>query len=164
MPALEDIWYTIAGKQTEAVPVLLMHGSGGNEKDLIPLAEKIAPARPLISLRGSVEWEAGHAFFKRGADRTLDYDDLDYQTRRLCRFLSAAFETDVLKTKPILLGFSNGAIAAASILLQDPSIASGAVLARPLSPSPERDFPAMTNLPILITACTRGRYFSDIPI
>lgn len=66
MPVLEDIWYTIAGKQAGTVPLLLMHGSGGNEKDLIPLAEKIAPAMPLISLRGGVEWEAGMPSSKEG--------------------------------------------------------------------------------------------------
>jgi phospholipase/carboxylesterase len=152
MPVLNGFWYTIAGKQTEAIPLLLMHGSGGNEKDLIPFAEKIAPERPLISIRGGVEWETGHAFFKRKADRTLDYDDLSYQTWHLCNFLSTAFEAGVLKAKPIFLGFSNGAIAAASILLQEPLSASGAILARPLSPSPERDFPTMRNLPVLITA------------
>ncbi|MFS8051259.1 esterase [Rhizobium sp. BR 317] len=101
-----------------------------------------------MSLRGAVEWEGGFAFFRRNPDRSLDYDDLGLQTELLCRFIAGL----MLKQAPILLGFSNGAIMATSILRSQPSLASGAILLRPLSPAPEAAFPPMTGLPVLIIA------------
>ncbi len=141
------------GNQTgAAAPLLLMHGSGGNENDLIPLSESIGQNRRYISIRGAVEWETGYAFFKRNNDRSLDYVDLTYQTSRLCEFLASALETGVLKSKPILLGFSNGAITAASLLFQAPFLVAGAILIRPLSPAPDEDFPDLAGLPVFISA------------
>ncbi|UXN59570.1 alpha/beta hydrolase [Phyllobacterium zundukense] len=145
--------YVDAGNQTgAAAPLFLMHGSGGNENDLIPLVESVGPNRDYLSIRGAVEWEAGFAFFKRNDDRSLDYVDLSYQTSRLCEFLASALETGVLKSKPILLGFSNGAITAASILFRAPFLVAGAVLIRPLSPAPDDDFPELAGLPVFISA------------
>ncbi|CAN7361401.1 esterase [Phyllobacterium sp. LjRoot231] len=152
MQELNGFRYVNAGNQTGATPLLLMHGSGGNENDLILLSETIAQNRPYISMRGGVEWETGYAFFKRNADRSLDYVDLSYQTSRLCEFLASALETGVLKSKPILLGFSNGAITAASLLFHAPFLVAGAILVRPLSPAPDKDFPELASLRVFISA------------
>ncbi len=153
MHQLNGFRYVDGGNQTSAAaPLLLMHGSSGNENDLIPLSENIAPNRRYVSLRGAVEWGTGYAFFKRNDDRSLDYVDLNCQTFRLCEFLASALETGVLKSKPILLGFSNGAITAASILFQAPFLVAGAILIRPLSPAPDRDFPELAGLPVFIGA------------
>jgi phospholipase/carboxylesterase len=152
MSELNGFHYLGARHESDSVPLLLLHGSSGHESDLIPLAESIAPDRPYNSIRGGLAWENGFAFFRRNADRTLDYDDLDYQTQRLCSFLAAALEKQLFKHNPVLFGFSNGAIAAASILLHKPQLASGAILARPLSPAPAASFPNMKGLPVLITA------------
>ncbi|NTF42101.1 alpha/beta hydrolase [Agrobacterium rhizogenes] len=133
-------------------PLILLHGSSGDETSLIPLADTIAPQRPYMSLRGAVEWEDGFAFFRRNPDRSLDYIDLDRQTDRLYRFIAMAIETKQLAQPPILVGFSNGAIMAASVLQRQPKLASSAVLMRPLSPAPEAEFPSMLDLPILIIA------------
>lgn len=152
MHELNGFRYVKAGNQTGAAPLLLMHGSRGNENDLIPLSESVGPNRDYLSIRGAVEWETGYAFFKRNDDRSLDYVDLNCQTSRLCEFLASALETGVLKSKPILLGFSNGAITAASILFQVPFLVAGAILIRPLSPAPDRDFPELANLPVFISA------------
>ncbi|ENN89133.1 hypothetical protein RHSP_61734 [Rhizobium freirei PRF 81] len=131
-------------------PLLLLHGSGRDETSLIPLADAIAPQRSHMALRGAVEWEEGFAFFRRNPDRSLDHADLDRQTERLCRFIGMAMERTLLARPPVLLGFSNGAIMAASLLRQMPSIASAAILLRPLSPAPDADLPSMPGLPILI--------------
>lgn len=153
MHQLNGFRYVDGGNQTgAAAPLLLMHGSGGNENDLITLSEIIAPNRRQVSLRGAVERERGYAFFKRNDDRSLDYVDLNYQTSRLSEFLASALETGVLKSKPILLGFSNGAITAASILFRAPILVAGAILIRPLSPAPDGDFPELAGLPVFISA------------
>jgi phospholipase/carboxylesterase len=152
MPERPEFHFIAGREELSSPPLLLLHGSGGSEIDLIPLAEDIAPQRPYMSLRGGVKWEDGFAFFRRNPDRSLDYDDLAEQTNLLCRFITEAIERSILKQPPILLGFSNGAIMAASVLSTRPNLASGAILMRPLSPAPETSFPSMANLPILMTA------------
>lgn len=146
-------FYVITGRTEHfARPLLLLHGSGGDEASLVSLADAIAPQRPYMALRGAIEWEEGFAFFRRNPDRSLDHADLDRQTDRLCRFMAAAIERKLLAQPPVLLGFSNGAIMAASILQRQPELASAAILMRPLSPAPGADFPSMPALPILITS------------
>lgn len=152
MPGLSEFHFIAGREDCSPPPLVLLHGSGGSEIDLIPLADATAPQRPYMSLRGGVKWEGGFAFFRRNPDRSLDYDDLAKQTNLLCRFIAEAIERGILKQLPILLGFSNGAIMAASVLRARPDLASGAILMRALSPAPEASFPSMTDLPILITA------------
>jgi phospholipase/carboxylesterase len=152
MDELQGFLYIADRMELDAAPLLLLHGSSGTELDLIPLADEIAPFRPYFSLRGRVEWEDGFAFFKRNADRTLNYDDLAEQTRLLARFIKAALDSGLIKRKPILLGFSNGAIVASSVLFQQPQLVSGAILIRPLSPAPAANFSNLAACPILIAA------------
>ncbi|AYG59250.1 esterase [Rhizobium jaguaris] len=152
MPNLSG-FYFVAGRECfSSPPLLLLHGSGRSEAELIPLADEVAPQRPYMSLRGGVEWDDGFAFFRRNPDRSLDYDDLREQTALLCRFLDSTIEQRLLRQSPILLGFSNGAIMAASIMHTRPDLASGAILLRPLSPAPGEAFPSIPDLPVLITA------------
>ncbi|MBB3453059.1 phospholipase/carboxylesterase [Rhizobium sp. BK313] len=152
MPELSGFYFVAGRERFSSRPLVLLHGSGRSEADLVPLADEIAPQRPYMALRGGVGWEDGFAFFRRNPDRSLDYDDLREQTALLCRLIGAAIEQRILRQPPILLGFSNGAIMAASILRTQPGLASGAILLRPLSPAPEEAFPSMRNLPVLITA------------
>jgi phospholipase/carboxylesterase len=150
---LNGFRYVNADNQTgAAAPLLLLHGSGGNENDLISLSESVGQNRGCLSIRGAVEWETGYAYFRRNDDRSLDYGDLTCQTSRLCEFLASALKMGVLKSKPVLLGFSNGAITAASILFHAPFLVAGAILIRPLSPAPEKDFPDLAGLPVFISA------------
>lgn len=102
-----------------------------------------------------MEWEEGFAFFRRNPDRTLDYIDLFNETHHLADFLARALENGLLKRPPILLGFSNGAIMAASVLLHRPETVAGAILLRTLSPAPAADFPDLKSHRILILAGER---------
>lgn len=150
MPEWPDFHFIAGRAEHSSSPLLLLHGSGSDEAALIPLADAVAPQRPYMALRGSVEWEEGFAFFRRNPDRSLDHVDLDSQTDRLCRFITTAIERKLLAQPPVLLGFSNGAIMAAAILQRRPGLASSAILMRPLSPAPDAEFPSMPALPILI--------------
>ncbi|TCR82157.1 esterase [Rhizobium sp. BK376] len=152
MPELEGLHYAAKRSEADARPLLLFHGSSGSELDLMSFADEIAPQRPCIFLRGGVEWESGFAFFCRNPDRTLVYEDLQLQTNRICSFIEAAIRTGLISTQPLLIGYSNGAIMASSILYRQHALAAGAVLLRPLSPAPDDDFPPMPEVGILIVA------------
>jgi phospholipase/carboxylesterase len=149
--------YQIKQSDAEIPPLILLHGSGGSEADLTDFAEAIAPKATRIALRGGVPWENGFAFFRRNADRTLDRDDLAARTTELCRFISYAVKHHNLNRRPILVGYSNGAIIAAAAVCIGAELTSGAILLRPLSPAPEQEFPQLKDYPVLILG---GRYDS----
>ncbi|WP_259671696.1 alpha/beta hydrolase [Rhizobium sp. NZLR3b] len=155
MPEYQD-FISISGRTAlDPAPLVLLHGSGMHERNLIALADKVGADRPYLSLRGAVKWDEGFAFFRRNPDRTLDDADLFNETHHLADFLAKASTTGLLKRPPVLVGFSNGAIIAASILLHRPETIAGAVLLRPLSPAPAADFPDLRNHRILILAGER---------
>jgi phospholipase/carboxylesterase len=105
-----------------------------------------------LSLRGGIAWDGGYAFFRRNPDRTLDHTDLALQTKRLHDFIATALEAGLISRPPILVGFSNGAIIAASLLIRDPACAAGAILIRPLSPDHDAIVPDIPAKPILVLA------------
>jgi phospholipase/carboxylesterase len=151
-------FHVVAGRtERPSAPLLLLHGSGMDEAALVPLADSVAPERPYMALRGAVGWEDGYAFFRRNPDRSLDQADLAGRTDELCDFIETALKQRTLKQAPVLVGFSNGAIMAASILLRRPHLAAAAVLMRPLSPAQDVLFPSLTALPILITSGAHDR-------
>ena len=115
--------------------LLLLHGTGGNERDLIPLGQELDPNAALLSPRGKVLENGMPRFFRRLAEGVFDLEDLKYRTNELADFITAAaqhygFATDQL----VAVGFSNGANIAASILLLRPEILHRAVLFRAMVP------------------------------
>jgi len=115
--------------------LLLLHGTGGNERDLIPLGQELDPNAALLSLRGKVLENGMPRFFRRLAEGVFDLEDLKYRTNELADFVTAAaqhygFATDQL----VAVGYSNGANIAASILLLRPEILHRAVLFRAMVP------------------------------
>ncbi len=124
----------IAGSDPAAVPLVLLHGSGGDERELVPLAGRLAPGATMLGIRGTVPFEGGSAFFHRRADRTIDEADIGARCPVLAGFLESAGEHYGFGGAPIALAFSNGAIMAAALLLMHPGVLSAAVLLRPLSP------------------------------
>lgn len=130
--------------------MILLHGSGGDERALVPLAAELAPGVPLISLRGTVEIDGGFAFFHRRADRSIDEADLTARIAPLAGFIAAAGKDRGFAKPPIIIGFSNGAIMAAALLLTHPTLFAGGILLRPLSPFLDDQPVRLDATPILI--------------
>jgi len=115
--------------------LLALHGTGGDEGDLIPLARMLAPAANVLSPRGRVLERGMPRFFRRLAEGVFDEQDLVLRTRELAGFVGlAAARYGFDPSRVIAVGFSNGANIAASLLLLEPGTLSGALLFRPMPP------------------------------
>jgi len=114
-------------------PLLLLHGTGGDENDLLPLGEAVAPGAALLSPRGQVLENGMPRFFRRLAEGVFDAEDLRRRTDDLAAFVRAAREEHGLAA-PVALGYSNGANIAASLLLRHPGLLRGAILLRAMVP------------------------------
>ncbi|WP_332303366.1 alpha/beta hydrolase [Rhizobium sp. GR12] len=143
--------------------VVLLHGSGRAEDDLIPFGLSVFADAVLFSPRGCLPWEDGFAFFRRTPDRQIDMDDLAKRAERLCNFLD--FVANETGHTPLLAGYSNGAIVAAETIRQNRELSQGAILLRPLSPCPDRNFPPLAGYPALLIAAENDqrREPSDAP-
>ena len=130
-----DKAYGPRDNQSEALTLLLLHGTGGNEDDLIQVGQMISPYASLLSPRGKVLENGMPRFFKRLAEGVFDMEDLKRRTRELADFVKEAsdiYSFDLNKT--IAVGFSNGANIAASLLLLYPETLMGAILFRAMVP------------------------------
>jgi predicted esterase len=133
--------------------LLLLHGTGGNERDLIPLGRELDPNAGLLSPRGKVLENGMPRFFRRLAEGVFDLEDLEHRTNELADFVTAAaqhygFATDQL----VAVGYSNGANIAASMLLLRPELLPTAVLFRAMVPlHPEKE-PNLSSVRVWIGA------------
>jgi predicted esterase len=120
--------------------LLLLHGTGGNERDLIPLGQELDPNAALLSPRGKVLENGMPRFFRRLAEGVFDLEDLKYRANELADFVAAAAQHYGFTSDSVVaVGYSNGANIAASILLLRPEILSAAILFRAMVPLiPER--------------------------
>ena len=117
------------------VALLLLHGTGGNEHDLLPLGRELLPGAALLSPRGRVLEHGMPRFFRRFAEGVFDLEDLKFQTHELNEFVRTALEEYRLqKNRIVAVGYSNGANIAASLLLLHPHLLAGAVLFRAMVP------------------------------
>lgn len=115
--------------------LLLLHGTGADENDLIPLGRALDPNAHLLSPRGKVLENGMPRFFRRLAEGVLDVDDLKARTHELAGFIdSAAAEHNLDRSQIVAVGFSNGANIAASMLLLHPDALQAAILFRPMVP------------------------------
>jgi phospholipase/carboxylesterase len=146
----------VPGTRPGAVPILLLHGTGGNETDLLDLGRSLAPGAPLLSPRGKILENGMPRFFRRLAEGVFDIPDLKFQAEELARFVGdARVRYDLGDTPPVALGFSNGANMAAALLLLHPGTLSGALLLRPMVPLvPDRP-PDLAGVRVLIAAGLR---------
>ena len=143
----------VPGSRAGAVPILLLHGTGGNENDLLSLGAALAPGAPLLSPRGQVLENGMPRFFRRLAEGVFDLDDLRLRAQQLADFLNAARRTYGLgEIPPVALGFSNGANIAAALLLLHPGSLSAALLLRPMVPLVPDPLPALEGVRVLIAA------------
>lgn len=130
-----DKAYGPKDNQSDTLTLLLLHGTGGNEDDLIQVGQMISPYASLLSPRGKVLENGMPRFFKRLAEGVFDMEDLKRRTRELADFVKEAsdiYSFDLNKT--IAVGFSNGANIAASLLLSYPETLMGAILFRAMVP------------------------------
>ena len=132
-------------------PLLLLHGTGGDESDLLPLGLAVAPGAGLLSPRGRTLEAGMPRFFRRLAEGVFDEDDLTRRTHELADFVEQA-RAEYGLSAPIALGFSNGANIAAAMLLLRPEVLSGAVLLRAMSPFEKPPAVALAAKPVLIVS------------
>ncbi|MGY8668633.1 alpha/beta hydrolase [Bradyrhizobium sp. UFLA05-109] len=121
------------GTRRDLAPLLLLHGTGGDENDLIPLGRMVAPDRALLSMRGQVLEGGAPRFFRRLAEGVFDEADVVRRAHELADFVDAA-RNEYGIAAPVALGYSNGANIAAAILLLRPQTLRGAVLLRAMAP------------------------------
>jgi phospholipase/carboxylesterase len=133
-------------------PLLLLHGTGGNEDDLLPLGERLLPGAARLSPRGQVLERGMPRFFRRIAEGVFDLDDLRRRTDELAEFVTAAGAEYGLPSPPVAVGFSNGANIAAALLLLRPGTLGGALLLRPMVPLVPSPLPALAGVPVQINA------------
>lgn len=148
------------GDESGATPLLLLHGTGGNEYDLLPVGRAIAPGAPLLSPRGKVLENGLPRFFRRLAEGVFDLEDLRGRTIELADFTVKACQTYGLKP-PIALGYSNGANIAAAMLQLRPEILSGGILYRAMVPIDEPVQGRLDAKPILIVS---GKHDMIVPL
>lgn len=116
-----------------AAPLLLLHGTGGNENDLIPLARRLAPGAAVLSPRGNVLEHGAPRFFRRVAEGVFDLDDVRRRADALADFIAVAARRYAFAPERLIaVGFSNGANMAAALLQLRPATLGGAVLLRPM--------------------------------
>jgi len=121
------------GTDPAAAPLLLLHGTGGNEHDLLPLARNLAPGAAILSPRGDVSEHGALRFFARLAEGVFDPAEVTRRTHALADFIAAASAHYGLDpTRLTAIGFSNGANIAATILQLRPAALGAALLLRPM--------------------------------
>ncbi|HVT72369.1 MAG TPA: alpha/beta hydrolase [Lacunisphaera sp.] len=121
------------GTVASAPPLLLLHGTGGDENDLVPLAARLAPGSALLSPRGDVNEHGQLRFFRRLAEGVFDPAEVAERAHALADFVGAAAARHGLdRARLIALGLSNGANIATALLWLRPETLAGAVLFRPM--------------------------------
>lgn len=143
------------GTNPQKPTLLLLHGTGGNELDLLSLAGRIDDGASVLSVRGNVLENGMPRFFKRLAEGVFDEEDLVFRTKELNEFLDEAAEKYGFDRDNILaIGYSNGANIAASLLFHYQDALRGAILHHPMVPRKGIDLPDLTGKSVFIAAGT----------
>lgn len=134
----------VPAKDPASPTLLLLHGTGGDERDLLGLGRELWPGAALLGVRGKVIENGMPRFFRRFSEGVFDVDDLKFRTEELAQFIDAASERyEFSKKRLIAVGYSNGANIASSLILLHPHYLAAAVLFRamvPFVPDLIRDF------------------------
>lgn len=146
----------------EALPVIVVfHGTGGTEQDLIPLAEMVAPGASILSIKGNVSENGMARFFRRLAEGVFDEEDLVFRTNEIRDFLSEAAEQYSFDVSNLVaLGYSNGANIAASLMFHFQGAFQGAMLHHPMVPMRGLELPDMNSVQVFVGA---GRNDGMVP-
>jgi predicted esterase len=167
MPPTSDLGFIhkfvpASSESSHATTLLLLHGTGGDENDLLPLGHELWPGAALLGVRGKVLENGMPRFFRRLAEGVFDVEDLKFRTEELTHFIDAAAERYGFSPKRlIIVGYSNGANIGSSLILLHPHYMAAAVLFRamvPFIPDLIRDF---SHLSVFIGA---GRLDPIVPL
>jgi len=140
-------------ERSGARTLLLLHGTGGDENDLIPLGRDLDPAAGLLSPRGNVLENGMPRFFRRLAEGVFDEEDVIRRAHELADFVGAAAEQYEFDPQRVFaVGYSNGANMAAAILLLRPEILAGAVLFRAMVPLVPPVMPDLVRTRVLLSS------------
>jgi phospholipase/carboxylesterase len=143
------------GTHSNAPILVLFHGTGGTEQDLLPLAKKISPTSSVLGLRGNVSENGMPRFFKRLAEGVFDIEDLIMRTKEVNEFLDQTAEQYKFdRGNLVALGYSNGANIAASLLFHYEDAFKGAILHHPMVPRRGIELPNLAGTPVFIAAGT----------
>lgn len=141
------------GNNLSKPTLLLLHGTGGNELDLLPLAGEIDDQASILSVRGNVTENGMPRFFRRLAEGVFDEEDLLFRTNELNEFLNEAAKTyEFDRHNIVAVGYSNGANIAASLLFHFQDVLKGAVLHHPMVPRRGVRLPDHSSTPVFIAA------------
>lgn len=133
--------------------LLLLHGTGGDENDPIPLGTDLAPGAALLSVRGKVLENGRPRFFRRLAEGVFDEEDVIRRAHELADFVGeAAIRYLFDPNQVIALGYSNGANIAAAVLFLRPKVLAGAILLRAMVPLVPQTVPDLAGKGVLISA------------
>ncbi len=151
----------IPAKRQKALTLLTLHGTGGDENDLLSLARMIDKDAAVLSPRGKVLENGMPRFFRRFAEGKFDIADLKFRTAELAEFVSRASQSYGFDLSSVVaLGYSNGANIGASLLLLGPETLSGAILFRAMLPLKPDKLPDLSQKRVFIS---EGKFDSMIP-
>jgi len=133
-------------------PLLLLHGTGGDEHDLLPLRDYLSPGAAVLSVRGTVLENGMPRFFRRLREGVFDEDDLRQQADNLAEFVGLACQTYGIDDGSLVaVGFSNGANIASAVMLRRPGVLAGAVLLAAMVPFAEPPAAALNGTLVIIS-------------
>jgi phospholipase/carboxylesterase len=151
------------GKDSKKPTFLMLHGTGGTELDLLPLAGMIDDEASVLSVRGNILENGMPRFFRRLAEGVFDIEDLIFRTKELNEFLDeAALKYDFDRDNIIAIGYSNGANIAASLLFHFQNALKGAILHHPMVPIKGIELPDLTGKSVFIAAGTNDPICSPL--
>jgi predicted esterase len=158
---LDFVHRYVPATEPGAPTLLLLHGTGGDENDLLPLGRMLEERAALLSPRGKVLEHGMPRFFRRLAEGVFDHEDLVNRTHELADFAEQAVnEYGLDSARLYALGFSNGANIAASLLLTYPQLLAGAILLRAMTPFEPKAPPDLSGKPVYLAA---GRSDQMVP-
>ena len=156
MSELNFIHRFVPAPEGSARTLLLLHGTGGNEDDMLPLGREFDPTAALLSPRGNVLENGMPRFFRRLAEGVFDEEDVIRRAHELAEFIGAAAARYEFELKRVTaVGYSNGANIAAAILLLRPEVLSAAILLRAMVPLVPPALPNLAHRRVLLSSGER---------
>ena len=150
--------YLPGDESAPGTTLLVLHGTGGDENDLVPLGRELAPGAAILSPRGKVSEYGAPRFFRRLAEGVFDQEDLVFRTHELADFIAAAAqEYGFDRSKLVGTGYSNGANIAASLTLLRPGLLRAAVLFRAMVPFEPEEMPELSGMPVFMASGRRDQ-------